>query len=127
MNIVLVEQLTFIKDMNNLQLDQLTISYDNKAFIHVDVLGYGNCIYSFIVKKYNISIIKSDFISCSDSKIFHSDLTIKEMSLLTLSDSIEGCQLGNYYINNEYSSSGTIDDCVDRTIEKNSKWVPTFE
>ena len=49
------------------------------------------------------------------------------MSLLTLSDSIEGCQLGNYYVNNEYSSSGTIDDCVDRTIEKNSKWVPTFE
>ena len=82
---------------------------------------------ALLLRNKNSPTVKSDFISCSDSKIFHSSLTIKTMSLVTLLQYVKGCQLGNYYVNNEYSSSGTIDDCVDRTIEKNSKWVPTFE
>ena len=34
----------FIKNVSDIQLDQLAISYDNKMFVYVDVLGDDNCI-----------------------------------------------------------------------------------
>ena len=52
----------FIKNTNNLQLDNFGISYDNNIFIPLDVLGVGNYFYS--------SLVKSNFVPCSDSKYF---------------------------------------------------------
>ena len=51
--------------MNNFKLDDLAIKYDNKLFIPYDVCNDDNYFYS--------SLVKSDFIPCSDSKIFCSN------------------------------------------------------
>ena len=49
-----------------MNLDHLTISYDNTLFIHVDVPGDGNCLYRVLVE--------SDLIPLSDSNTFRSNL-----------------------------------------------------
>ena len=91
--------------MNYFKLDVLAIKYDNNLFISYDVVVDGDCVLYFIGK--------SELIPCGDSKIFHSDLTVVIQTLLNISESPEGCQLQDFFSNNEFNSGGTIDDdCV---------------
>ena len=85
-------------------MDVLAIRYDNNLFIPYDVFGDGNCFYS--------SLVQSDFIHWSESKIFRSDLTIRTNSLLYISESPEEYQLRNYVANKEFNSRGTINDYI---------------
>ena len=89
-------------------MNALGIIYDNNIFVRLDVSGDDNCFY--------ISIVKSDFITCSDSRILRSDLTINSKYLFMVSESPKGCQLRNYHENNEFNSGGIIDDYIDRLI-----------
>ena len=51
--------------MNNLQLNQLFINYDNKIFVTKDVVCDGNYLYN--------SLVQSGFIPCSRSSTFRSE------------------------------------------------------
>ena len=78
--------------MSNLQLNRLAISYENKIYISVDILGDDIFFYN--------SVVKSDFIPCDESKIFRFGFSNKTKSLLENFDSFEGDQSRNYFAYN---------------------------
>ena len=88
-----------------MNIDHLVISYYNKLFIPVDVLGDGNCLFR--------ALVESDIITISDSKTFRSDLKIRTTTLLK-NGSLHDRQIRNYFNNNENpSKGGTIEDYID--------------
>ena len=102
-----------------MNIDHLVISYDNKLFIPVDVPGDDNYLFRVLVA--------TDIIPISDSKIICSDLSISTKTLLK-NGSLHGCQIRNYFNNNETSSKGgSIEDYIDYGMIVNSKWGSTFE
>ena len=102
-----------------MDLSHLAISYDNKIFIPMDVLGDGNCLFRVLVE--------SDIIPISDFKTLRSDLSFRTKTLLK-NGSLYGRQICNYFNNNEKSSkSGTIENCIDYAMSVNGKWGCTFK
>ena len=77
-----------------MNIDHLVISYDNKLFIPVDVLGDGNCLFRVLVE--------SGFIPISDSMTFRSNLSIRTNKLLK-NESLHDRQICNYFNNKENS------------------------
>ena len=101
-----------------MNLDHLTISYDNTLFIHVDVPGDGNCLFR--------ELVESDIILISDSKTFRSDLIIRTKTLLK-NGLLHSRQIRNYFDNNGNSSKGgSIEDYIDCVMSVNGKWEPIF-
>ena len=105
--------------MNNIQLVDLAISYDNNLYIPQDVLGDDNSLYS--------ALALSDTILYNDTKILHSNLTVKTRTLFNDSEFFEECPLSNYFADKEYNSSESIDNYVNYYMGKDKNWASTFE
>ena len=102
-----------------LQLCDLVFNYDDKNFIPKDVMGDEDC--------FCRSLVLSDLIPYNNFKTFRTELSNRTMSLLKNSESLVGCQIRNYFSNNECCCGVKIDDYIVSIICENGKWAPTFE